>query len=103
MNLRVLRDTSNFVPLTSLADIFNLDNITVSFFFESYPLKTMYLNFVNDVECFQSLLGLLFSFRAIQYVNYLLSSFSKFSYFLPFFVCFVFIFVNLYYYTSDSL
>lgn len=78
MNLRVLQDTSNFAPLPSVADIFNLDNIEKGIFsFRVISLKIMYLNFLNDLVFFQSRLGLLFSFRALQYVNYLFTFFSQ--------------------------
>ena len=100
MNLRVLQDTSNFAPLPSVADIFSLDNIAKGIFsFRVISLKIMYLNFLNDLVCFQSRLGLLFSFRALQYVNYLFTLFSQVFQFSSFFFlgCFVFVFVNLYY------
>ena len=86
MNLRVLQDTSNFAPLPSVADIFNLDSIAKGIFsFRVISLKIMYLNFLNDLVCFQSRLGLLFSFRALQYVNYLFTFFSKVFQFSSFF------------------
>lgn len=86
MNLRVLQDTSNFAPLPSVADIFNLDNIAKGIFsFRVISLKIMYLNFLNDLVCFQSRLGLLFSFRALQYVNYLFTFFSQVFQFSSFF------------------
>ena len=100
MNLRVLQDTSNFAPLPSVADIFNLDSIAKGIFsFRVISLKIMYLNFLNDLVCFQSRLGLLFSFRALQYVSYLFTFFSKVFQFSSFFFfgSFVFVFVNLYY------
>ena len=99
MNLRVLQDTPNFAPLPSVADIFSLDNIAKGIFsFRVISLKIMYLNFLNDLVCFQSRLGLLFSFRALQYVNYLFTFFSQVFQFSSFFFgCFVFVFVNLYY------
>lgn len=86
MNLRVLQDTSNFAPLPSVADIFNLDNIAKGIIsFRVISLKIMYPNFLNDLVCFQSRLGLLFSFRALQYVNYLFTFFSKVFQFSSFF------------------
>lgn len=86
MNLRVLQDTSNFAPLPSVADIFNLDNIAKGIIsFRVISLKIMYPNFLNDLVCFQSRLWLLFSFRALQYVNYLFTFFSKVFQFSSFF------------------